>query len=108
PGDPAPVHGFYARHVVEKPRQPPSNFIIVSFYIFPPAIIEALRETPPGYGGEIQLTDAIQRLIDQGLRVAAVPLQENEFRLDIGTTETYWHALRKSYEYATLGARHRR
>jgi len=104
PSDPAPTHGFYVQSVVEKPKHPPSSFIIVSFYAFPPLLIDILRETPPGYGGEVQLTDAIQQLIRKGLRVVAVPLRDNEFRLDIGTTETYWRALQASYEHATRSA----
>lgn len=47
-----------------------SDLAIVGRYVFTPAIFDALRETPPGRGGEIQLTDAIDRLarvpIDQG------------------------------------------
>jgi len=90
--------------VVEKPRTPPSRYAIMPYYIFNPIIMEVLRDLKPGVGGEIQLTDAIQRLIDMDREVRAVFLRNDEIRLDIGTPETYWEALKLSYEYWT-GAR---
>ena len=51
--------------LVEKPEpgEAPSRLGIVGRYIFTPQIYEALAVTPPGHGGEIQITDAIQRLL---------------------------------------------
>ena len=51
--------------VVEKPEpaQAPSRLGIVGRYILPPQIFDALVATPPGKGGEIQLTDGIQCLL---------------------------------------------
>jgi UTP--glucose-1-phosphate uridylyltransferase len=53
--------------LVEKPEPAgaPSRLGIVGRYVFTPQIFEALAETPPGRGGEIQITDAIQRLLDR-------------------------------------------
>jgi UTP--glucose-1-phosphate uridylyltransferase len=50
--------------LVEKPamNEAPSNWIIVGRYVCDPAIFEVLRHTPPGHGGEIQLTDALRTL----------------------------------------------
>jgi UTP--glucose-1-phosphate uridylyltransferase len=50
--------------LVEKPApgEAPSNWIIIGRYICDPAIFDVLRETPPGRGGEIQLTDALRTL----------------------------------------------
>jgi len=50
--------------LVEKPEpeEAPSNLAIVGRYILTPGIFEALKRTPPGKGGEIQLTDAIALL----------------------------------------------
>lgn len=45
-----------------KPEQAPSNLGIVSRYLFTPEIFDAIAATPPGIGGEIQITDAIARL----------------------------------------------
>jgi len=86
--------------VVEKPEKPPSNLAIMPIYIFNPVIFEALREINPSIGGELQLTDAIQKLIERGLNVQAIKLHEDELRLDVGTPETYWEALKYSYKYS--------
>ena len=85
--------------VVEKPKQPPSNLAIVPFYVFEPEIMKILEHLKPGVGGEIQLTDGIQGLIDRGRPVYGVMLGKHELRLDIGTPDTYWEAVRLSYEY---------
>ncbi|GDX78196.1 UTP--glucose-1-phosphate uridylyltransferase [Deltaproteobacteria bacterium] len=45
-----------------KPEDAPSTLSIVGRYVLPAAIFAILRETPPGAGGEIQLTDALARL----------------------------------------------
>jgi UTP--glucose-1-phosphate uridylyltransferase len=52
--------------LVEKPKQQeaPSNLAIVGRYLFTPRIFEKLKITPPGKGGEIQLTDAIRLLLE--------------------------------------------
>ncbi|MEM2231281.1 MAG: sugar phosphate nucleotidyltransferase [Candidatus Caldarchaeum sp.] len=89
--------------VVEKPKTPPSNLAIMPFYIFTPHIMKMLDMISEGVGGEIQLTDAIQKLIDMGGKVLAVELLDNELRLDIGTPETYMEALSLSYKYANSG-----
>ena len=50
--------------LVEKPvpGSAPSNWILIGRYVCDPAIFEVLRHTPPGRGGEIQLTDALLTL----------------------------------------------
>jgi UTP--glucose-1-phosphate uridylyltransferase len=51
--------------LVEKPvpGEAPSRWIIIGRYVCDPAVFEVLQETPPGRGGEIQLTDALKTLI---------------------------------------------
>ena len=93
---------FNVLRVVEKPMVPPSNFAIMPFYIFRPEIFDVLEGLSPGVGGEIQLTDGIQGLIDRGRRVVAVTLNSDEIRLDIGTPETYWEAIKLSHEYSLV------
>ncbi|MEM4560874.1 MAG: sugar phosphate nucleotidyltransferase [Candidatus Caldarchaeum sp.] len=85
--------------VVEKPSTPPSNLAIMPFYVFTSYIMKALDKTPPGVGGEVQLTDAVELLIEEQGEVFAVSLADDELRLDIGTPETYLHALKSSYQY---------
>jgi len=88
------------KRVTEKPKKPPTNLAIMPIYIFNNTIITALEKTQPGLGGEIQLTDAIQQLINDGFKVQAVKLRNNETRLDVGNPETYWHAITTSYKYS--------
>jgi UTP--glucose-1-phosphate uridylyltransferase len=92
---------YKVKKAIEKPEKPTSKLAIMPIYIFNPKIFAALEKTPPGKGGEIQLTDGIQLLIDWKLKVYATPLKPDETRLDIGSPETYWHALKLSYKYAT-------
>jgi UTP--glucose-1-phosphate uridylyltransferase len=70
----------------------------MTMYVFHPVIFKALEVTKPGKNGEIQLTNAIQKLIDWGLKVYAVKLDHSYTRLDIGSPEIYWEALQLSYQ----------
>jgi UTP--glucose-1-phosphate uridylyltransferase len=92
--------GIYkVRRAVEKPEKPETKLAIVAIYVFDPVIFKALEKTAPGKAGEIQLTDAIQMLVDWGLNVYAVKLTQDAVRLDIGGPETYWEALSLSYQH---------
>lgn len=71
------------RGLVEKPtvKEAPSNIAILGRYIITPQIFEILEETKPGRGGEIQLTDALSKLINE----EAIYAYEFEgIRYDIG------------------------
>ena len=52
--------------LVEKPavEDAPSDLAVIGRYVLSPTVFEVLRRTPPGRGGEIQLTDAIQALLE--------------------------------------------
>src|SRR5262249_11317488 len=78
--------------IVEKPSvaEAPSNLAVAARYVFKPAIFERLARTPPGKGGEIQLTDAIRLLIRDGGKVTGMPLGPQEPRFDIGNFESYF------------------
>ena len=49
--------------LVEKPQSnAPSNLAVIGRYLLDPAVFEVLAQTPPGHGGEIQITDALRSL----------------------------------------------
>lgn len=87
-----PVH-----RLVEKPpaEEAPSNLAIIGRYVLSPAIFDELERTPPGKGGEVQLTDALQamaaRPADEGGGVHAVIFRGR--RYDTGDKLSYIKAV---------------
>ena len=79
--------------LIEKPQpeKAPSTLAIIGRYVLPPEIFPALRETPPGHGGEIQITDAMQRLVRDGVPAHGVVFRGR--RYDTGDRLEYVKAV---------------
>jgi len=75
--------------IVEKPEKPETDLAIVAIYAFKPVIYRAIEHVTPDTNGEIQLSDALIWLLEQGFKVYGITLQEDERRIDIGTPESY-------------------
>jgi UTP--glucose-1-phosphate uridylyltransferase len=104
-GDEVETGVFKVKAAVEKPDRPPTNLAIIAIYAFRPVIFEAIKATRPGRNGEIQLTDAIQKLVDWGSNVYAVRLDKNYAHLDVGSPERYWDALDLSRRHFYRGTK---
>lgn len=85
---------FEVEDLIEKPSvdEAPSNLAVAARYVLAPSVFDALKQTKPGAGGEIQLTDAIRLLLQQGGKVYGVRLGESEKRYDIGNFGSYFRA----------------
>ena len=80
------------KNLVEKPspEKAPSRFAIAGRYAFSPLIFDMIRRVKPDKRGEIQLTDAIQLLCEEGKRVIALKLPSTDKRYDIGNFPSYF------------------
>jgi UTP--glucose-1-phosphate uridylyltransferase len=83
---------FRVANLVEKPRpeDAPSNLAIAGRYVCSPLIFDMIRRVRPDARGEIQLTDAIQLMCEEGRRVLALKLPPSERRYDIGNFPSYF------------------
>ncbi len=83
---------FRVKNLVEKPakNQAPSRWAISGRYAFSPLIFDMIRRVKPDKRGEIQLTNAMQFLCEEGKRVIALKLPLADKRYDIGNFPSYF------------------
>lgn len=90
--------------LVEKPapQDAPSNLAIIGRYVLAPEVFGVLRETPPGRGGEIQITDALRQMAHDGRPMHGVVFRGR--RYDTGDRADYLKAVvRLAVERPDLG-----
>lgn len=103
-GEPMKNKLIRVRHVVEKPKNPASSLAIMPVYMFDSNIFKALERTSSGYGGELQLTDGIQKMVDWKLNVYTTKVAAGETWLDIGSPDLYWQAQNLSHLHFSRGS----
>lgn len=91
---------FLVEEVEEKPSKPKSLIGLMPLYFFRPKIFDCLKKIKRGKGNEFQLTDAIQKLIEIGEKVIAIPVNHNEIVLDVGTVDSYRYSQEISFKHA--------
>lgn len=91
---------FDVLSVEEKPDKPKSNFGILPIYYFKSEIFSCLKKIKPGKGKEFQLTDAIQKLIEEKHKVLTITLDKNEEEIDVGTVLSYRNAQEITFKKA--------
>jgi len=78
--------------LVEKPKQPPSKYALTGIYFFKPIIFDMISQLKPSWRGELEITEAIQLLLEKGYNVGYQIVQG--WWKDTGTPEDILEANR--------------
>jgi UTP--glucose-1-phosphate uridylyltransferase len=94
PGEEVEPGLFRLTDIVEKPEpeRAPSNLAVIGRYVLHPEIFAALRVTEPGAKGEIQLSDALKRLVELPDSPGVLAMRFNGKRYDVGEKNGYLRA----------------
>lgn len=97
----AELNGEEVARIVEKPKEPASNLAVIGVYMFAPAVHDVIATLEPSWRNELEITDAIQGLIDRGAGVRAEVM--DRYWIDTGKMDDILNANRKVL--STLGTR---
>jgi glucose-1-phosphate thymidylyltransferase len=88
----AQLDGGKVVRIIEKPADPPANLAVIGVYMFDPNVFEVIETLQPSGRGELEITDAIQGLIDRGLKVDAEVM--DRYWIDTGKMDDILNANR--------------
>jgi len=71
--------------LVEKPKKPPSNYALTGIYFLKPVIFKMIKKLKPSWRGELEITEALQMLLDEGYNVGHRVVED--WWKDTGTIE---------------------
>jgi glucose-1-phosphate thymidylyltransferase len=90
------IQGNIIKQIIEKPKNPPSNFAVIGVYFLSPIIFEIIKKLKPSWRNELEITDALQILLVENGKIHYETV--TEFWKDTGTPSDILNANRAILE----------